>query len=219
MAMTARLVLNYKGIPYKTEWIEYPDLKPTFSKFGIPAHTSGPYEYTSPTIRLPSGEYVMESRVIADKLEQLHPSPSLHLDSPYLARMEQLLPKIQNAVRPIFMPRVPKTFLNPVSRDYFVATREKAIGMSLDEYASKNTEQAWEDVRPLVKELAGVYAENPQGPFLMGNDVSYADFMVVGFLRMFDRLGAVDQLFAMDGGEKLKEVYGACAKWLERDTY
>ena len=26
----ARLALNYKGLPYRTEWIEYPDLRPTF---------------------------------------------------------------------------------------------------------------------------------------------------------------------------------------------
>jgi hypothetical protein len=26
----ARLLLNYKGIPYKTEWIEYPDVEPKF---------------------------------------------------------------------------------------------------------------------------------------------------------------------------------------------
>jgi len=186
---------------------------------GIPPNSSGPYEYTSPTIRLPSGEYVMESRVIADKLEQLQPAPSLHLDSPYLARIEQLLPKLQNAVRPVFMPGVPKTFLNPPSRDYFVRSRETAIGMSLDEYAAKNTDQAWEDAKPFVKEVAGIYGEHAEGPFLMGNQVSYADFMVVGMLRMLDRLGVVDKIFAMDGGDKLKEVYEASAKWLERDTY
>ncbi|PSN72789.1 hypothetical protein BS50DRAFT_568392 [Corynespora cassiicola Philippines] len=25
-----RLILNYKGIDYKTEWVEYPDLAPYF---------------------------------------------------------------------------------------------------------------------------------------------------------------------------------------------
>ncbi|EXJ65666.1 uncharacterized protein A1O5_11193 [Cladophialophora psammophila CBS 110553] len=214
-----RLVLNYKGIPYKTEWIEYPDLKPTFSKFGIPPNSSGPYEYTSPAIRLPSGEYLMESRAIVDKLEQLHPSPSLHLNSPYLPRIEQLLPNLLGQVRPVFMPLVPKVFLNPPSYDYFVASREKALGMSLDEYAAKNTDKAWEDVKPFVKELAAIYAENSEGPFLMGKQVSYADMMVLGFLKMMDRLENVNKFFAMEGGEKLKEVYEAGAKWLERDSY
>lgn len=25
---TARLILNYKGIDYKTEWVEFPDIEP-----------------------------------------------------------------------------------------------------------------------------------------------------------------------------------------------
>jgi len=28
--LPARLALNYKRIPYKTEWVEYPDLEPKF---------------------------------------------------------------------------------------------------------------------------------------------------------------------------------------------
>jgi len=28
----ARMLLNYKGLHYKTEWVEYPDLKPTLEK-------------------------------------------------------------------------------------------------------------------------------------------------------------------------------------------
>jgi len=27
---TARLLLNYKDLPYKTEWVEYPDVAPKF---------------------------------------------------------------------------------------------------------------------------------------------------------------------------------------------
>jgi hypothetical protein len=29
----ARMVLNYKKIPYTTEWVEYPDLEPKVSHF------------------------------------------------------------------------------------------------------------------------------------------------------------------------------------------
>ncbi|KAJ9608693.1 hypothetical protein H2200_006464 [Cladophialophora chaetospira] len=216
--LKTRLFLNIKGIPYKTQWVEYPDLKPTFQKFGIPPNTSGPYEYTSPTVLLPSGEYVMDSRPIANKLESLHPTPSLHLDSPYLARMEEFLPKAVNAVRPVFMPLVPKVFLNTPSAEYFTKSREKSVGKSLDEYA-QGKEQAFEDVKPFVKELGGWFAENSEGPFLLGKEVSYADVMVLGWLRMLDRLGVVDRIFEAEGGGKLKEAYEAAGKWFERETY
>lgn len=32
---TARMILNYKDIDYKTEWIEYPDLAPTFKSLYV----------------------------------------------------------------------------------------------------------------------------------------------------------------------------------------
>lgn len=33
--LPARLVLNYKSIPYKTEWVEYPDLAPKFKSLFV----------------------------------------------------------------------------------------------------------------------------------------------------------------------------------------
>ena len=47
-----RLVLNYKGLPYKTEWTEYPDLASKFSSLGVPKNTAeGVPPYTSPCVR------------------------------------------------------------------------------------------------------------------------------------------------------------------------
>ncbi|KAK5048009.1 hypothetical protein LTR84_006199 [Exophiala bonariae] len=217
-----RLYLNYKGIPYKTQWIEYPDLKPTLEKAlhksGVPPNETGLYSYTSPTIRLPSGEYFMESRKIAFALEPLYKEPPLHLDSPVLPRVETLLPKIVERVRPAFAPLVPKVFLNPVSRDYFVQSREKGLKQPLDEFA-KGADRGFEEAAPYVKELADVLREKPEGPFFLGKEVSYADFLVVGWLHMFVRLSIADKIWALEGGEDLKALYDASAKWLERDSY
>jgi hypothetical protein len=38
MTIQARASLNYKGVPYKTEWTEYPDVAPTLKKAGIAPH-------------------------------------------------------------------------------------------------------------------------------------------------------------------------------------
>lgn len=46
------MVLNYKKLPYRTEWVEYPDLRPTLSKL-VPAREGVDYstdEYTSPAV-------------------------------------------------------------------------------------------------------------------------------------------------------------------------
>lgn len=33
--IVARIVLNYKAIPYTTSWTEYPDIAPTLSPLGV----------------------------------------------------------------------------------------------------------------------------------------------------------------------------------------
>ncbi|KAK5273614.1 hypothetical protein LTR96_000214 [Exophiala xenobiotica] len=267
-----RLVLNYKSIPYKTEWTEYPDLKPKFEKFlittawpwpgpvflslvrldqsvtipsaqrpgqaamvcekvtancacvqsGIPPNQTGAgAAYSSPAIRMPDGSYVMDSRRIADALESLQPTPPLHLDSPYQARIEDLTKQIVDSIRPVFMPLVPKVFLNPTSRDYFVSTRTKALGMSLDEYA-KGADEGVQKAKPYIRELGELLRENNEGPFLQGKTPCYADMIVLGWLTMLDRLGVGDSFFGLeDGGEELKRLYDEGVKqgWFERDSY
>lgn len=159
----------------------------------------------------------MESRKIASALEERYPTPSLHLDSPYLPRVEAVLGKLLPGLRPIFVPMVPKIFLNPRSQDFFIPDREKTFGKSLDEVA-KGADQAFEDSRPYVAQLGELLRENQNGPFFAGKDVGYADFMVVAFLRMLTLLGVADKLWQGDGEKELKDLYQACEKWLERDS-
>jgi glutathione S-transferase len=160
----------------------------------------------------------MDSRPIADALEAKYPSPSLHLDSPYTARTTELLPTLAGSVRTVFVPMVPKNFLNPRSEEYFVASREKSLGMPLDDYAKQGA-QAFEDAKPYVKKAGEMYAENPEGPFLMGKEVSYGDVMFISWLKMMDQLGIADRFWEMEGGQALKECYDAGAKWFERDSH
>jgi len=213
-----RLVLNYKSIPYKTEWTEYPDLKPKFEKFGIPPNETGT-AYSSPTIRLPDGSYVMDSRRIADALERLHPNPPLHLDSPYQSRIESLIGQILTPIRAVFVPLVPKVFLNPASQAYFIPTREKAVGMGLEEFA-KGADEGIQKASPFIRELGEMLREN-EGPFLQGNTPCYADMMVLAWLRMLDRLGVSDRFFGLEGGQELKTLYDEGVKqgWFDRDSY
>jgi len=184
---------------------------------GLPPNESG-YKYTSPTIRLPDGTYIMESKKIALKLESLHPEPPLHLDSPVLPRVEPILHNIVTCFRPLFVPLVPRMFLNPASQAHFIPSREKGVGKSLDEFG-KGADQGVENAKPHVKELAGVLGEHPEGPFFLGKEVSYVDFVVVGWLRMMARMGVAERIWALDGGSELKALYDASAKWLERESH
>ena len=143
--MQARLALNYKGLPYTTEWVEYPDIAPKFSAFGITRNPQGARGYGIPAIRNANGKYIMDSRVIADALEELQPEPSLHLDNGYVDRVQDAVQKTLVALAPIGMPRIPEKLLNPASQPYFNETRAKTLGMSLKELAVSDRagESAW----------------------------------------------------------------------------
>lgn len=179
--LPARLVLNLKGIPYKTEWLEYPDIAPTLKSFGLPPNEPTAMAYSSPAIRI-SDKYVMDSRKIADVLEHEHPSPSLHLDSPILEKVEELVPQCTTAMIPVFLPRVPRVLLNPPSAEYFERTRAARFGMGLSQLEKeKGGEQAWTAAEPKWKEL-GDLLKAEGGPFFMGKTGRY-----IGSVHSFQR--------------------------------
>ena len=108
--ITARLGLNYKGLPYKTEWTEYPDIAPKYKSFGLAANTPAinpTAEYSIPAARMPDGTYIMDSLAIARALETLQPEPSLRLDTGYVERTQSIIKDLHTALVPITLPRVP----------------------------------------------------------------------------------------------------------------
>ena len=165
-AALARLVLNLKGIPYKTEWLEYPELAPTFKSFGIPPNAEGT-PYTIPTIRI-GDKYVMDSAKIAPELEKCYPSPSLHLDSPLLPKVQSLLNEGVASLRGALMPKIPDALLTEASVDYWVETRSQRFGMPLPQLERETGgDDAWDKATPAIKEL-GTLLKAESGPFLLG---------------------------------------------------
>ncbi len=174
-------------------------------------------DYTIPIVQLPDGQWIMDSFAIAKHLESAHPKPSLHLDSPYLERIMTLLPKAAGPLSPVFIPRVQGNLLNPPSADFFRRTREARFGKTLEELA-KGADEAWETSKPHIKEIAAMLGEDDSGPYFMGKEVSYADFVLVGWMKMFERIGQLDPILAVDK-EAFGAVYEACKKSMERDDH
>ena len=162
----------------------------------------------------------MDSLAIAQRLETLHPSPSLHLESPYLSRVQTTLPEALGNLGPVFAPKVHRIILPERSAEYFGRTRQTRFGMPLEEFekSAKGGKVAWDAAEPALKEVAGMLREDSSGPFFMGKEVSYADFVVVGFMKMFDRIGEMEGVLKVDR-EAFGGLYEACAKWLERDDH
>lgn len=212
-----RFVLNFKGLDYETEWLEYPDLMPR-----LQPHISAA-AYTSPTICYTDGRCIMDSKAIAAAIEKDHPSPSLHLDSPYLRQVDDILgPRIMPALRGNYTPLVPKRLLNEASVEYFVRKREERVGMKLDELEkTEGGELGFAKAAPLLRQVTGWLKEN-DGPFFMGTTVSYADFVWAGFLIFFRRIGSNDfsHLLEQTGDPSLHlNLLAAVEPWSRRDDH
>ncbi|CAM1504928.1 Fc.00g025190.m01.CDS01 [Cosmosporella sp. VM-42] len=215
--LKTRLLLNYKGLDYKTEWTEYPDVKPKIQPHLPPNENGTPY--TIPTIQLGDGTWITDSGKIAYTLEKLHPNPSLHLDSPYHTKVEQLASKIVQNVCPLCYSRVPVNLLNEASVEYWYTTRRERLGMTVQEYEEKlGGEAAYLGAEPYLNQMTELLMEN-DGPFFMGSEASYADFIWVAFLVFFKRVdeGIFVEVLKRTSDEAVhRSLLDACASWLQR---
>ncbi|KAI5927203.1 putative glutathione S-transferase [Camillea tinctor] len=213
-----RFALNFKGLDYKTEWMQYPDIKPRFQDHFPPKE-----QYTIPTVTLPDGTWIMDSWEIAQELEKRYPSPSMHLDAPELPKVVELTQQAAVAMAPIFIARVPKLLLEDYGKPYWYETREKRIGMHPDKFeAEKGGDLAINAAAPHLQAATALLKEKSDGPFFLGATPSYADFVWGGFLIFMSKLGddTKEGLFKATGDaaahEKLLE---ALKPWSTRDDH
>lgn len=212
-----RFVLNFKGLDYETVFLEYPDVKTR-----LEPHISAE-AYTIPTIQYTDGSYIMDSKAIAQAIEKGTAEPSLHLDAPYLATLEEIMTKLMPALQPIYIPAIPKRLLNEASVPYWYRTREAKLGMKLDELEkTKGGDPSWTAAEPLLKKVTELLKENPYGPFFSGKTVSYADFVWAGFLIFGRRIGddMFSELLKRTGDAKVHEdLLKAVEPWSKRDDH
>ncbi|KAK5692188.1 hypothetical protein LTR17_025495 [Elasticomyces elasticus] len=188
-----RQVLNYKHISYTTTWLTHPEIGPTLSAFGIPSNdTENGSPYTVPTIRLPTGEYIMESLAIVQKLESLYPNPSIHLSTTPIEETRAAIRAFAGPLVPVFMPRIGRGVIREDSVVWFHENWQANFGMMLEEFeACKGGELAWQAARAKVGLLNKLLADHKldEGPSILGSTPTYADFMLVGMLEGLRRIG------------------------------
>ncbi|KFX97572.1 hypothetical protein O988_04806 [Pseudogymnoascus sp. VKM F-3808] len=214
-----RLILNYKQIPYRTVFLEFPDIEPTLKALGLEpgeSPTGEKLKYTVPAIHhIPTNKHIMDSTPIAKFLEATYPTPPLPLTSE-LGRTIEL--RGRSIVGPTFrssvMPRE-INILSPRSQEYFRRTREEALGHRLEDLLA-DEEKSWEAVSEGMKEVGGLMRTNAaEGPFILGAKPSYTDFFLAGSLqtaRMVDE-GVFERHMKYPG---YKDVYEACLPYMEK---
>ncbi|KIK58970.1 hypothetical protein GYMLUDRAFT_202224 [Collybiopsis luxurians FD-317 M1] len=192
-----RYCLNYKGLPYRTEWVEYPDIEALCKKIG--AEATGvdddgvtPY-YTLPVIYDPTTNRVIsESFKIAIYLDATYPDTprvlppgtrGLQTSFNHLA-MLRTYPHVGMFVRAKVYERLPRG----KSQEYFKRTREISFGKKIEEWAPKGEDaikawQAFENGLKLLDLPYQVAMEENEGDYLCGENPTFGDFALAGIFQ------------------------------------
>ncbi|KAH9924678.1 uncharacterized protein BXZ73DRAFT_79228 [Epithele typhae] len=189
-----RYTLNVKGLPYKTVWVEYPDIARLCDKLGPDATwvgRSGIPIGTLPIIYDPNTRRIVpESAAIARYLDRTYP------DTPAVIprETEVLVKAFQSAVYAAFadgfgrliVPAAHRV-LRAASQPFFRSTREEDYKATLEELApegSAQREEYWKQIEQGFRQIEVWYeADGSSRLLVMGDErgVSFADFIVAGW--------------------------------------
>jgi len=217
-----RYSLNYKGLEFKTIWIEYPDLEGIAKKLGVKPtgkKLNGDPEYTLPMIVDDStGIALSESVDIVEYLDKTYPdTPRLLPEGSHAlqaAFRDAFYPKLK-AFFPFVVPTVP-LITNPPSSVFFRTKYEAVYGMTLEELRLKDEARvvAWNNWKAELGTVAAWFRK--EDVWVMGDTPSYADFILASFIL------AAKTFFGPDSTE-YKEIleindgrWGRLAKNVER---
>ncbi|PLB35656.1 uncharacterized protein BDW47DRAFT_59982 [Aspergillus candidus] len=228
--LKARMVLNYKRIPYVESFISYPDIAPLIShQFGLPPNAEG-IPFTLPAISHPPTVTenphgaLMDSFAIAAHLDRNFPSPPLFpsLDASYALALavDKLINKVAAKGRTLIIPRI-ADILDPRGREYFIKTRSAWFGMPLSQLRPRDEREVRAMVDGMKTELATIAQMlrgriGKKGPFFEGVRPGYADFLVVAFLAWVERADKElwRELVSVGDGP-LQALWDACRPWME----
>ncbi|KZT11967.1 uncharacterized protein LAESUDRAFT_670156 [Laetiporus sulphureus 93-53] len=188
-----RFALNYKGLPYKTVWVEYPDVAGVCNEIGAsPTDTwpDGSPWYTLPAIYDPNTKTtVSDSAMIARYLDKTYPDTPVLIppetDAFHAAFQEVFLLTIQKSILPLLLPPS-VTVLNPPSAAYFRRTREMLYSKPLEEFSPDGPvrEGYWQELQAGFAKLAQWMSANGQDkPFFMDEKICHADLLIAGWLK------------------------------------
>ncbi|KAG8688986.1 hypothetical protein FRC11_004358 [Ceratobasidium sp. 423] len=209
-----RLTLNYKRLPYRVEYVSYPDITPLLKELGVRSTNPAPHiAYTLPMIADPSPDpngkptYVVESFDIAMYLDKTYPAPE------YPAVFPPGTHAVQKITSDLYMNEVgymllPATrplqaragFLDERGREYFLKSREEIFKRtSIDTSIGS---KYWGDIHEKWNWFGEVLDLNEEGPFVTGKKISFTDFAIGGIISFVRRV---------EGGEM--RMWKAIAEW------
>ncbi|KLO18018.1 hypothetical protein SCHPADRAFT_820382 [Schizopora paradoxa] len=196
-----RLALAYKGLSFKTEWLELSEIETKMREIGAdPTSTweDGRPLYTLPVIRdHTTGRIVSDSTKIAFYLDDVYPDrPPLfpfHARAPIMMVNEFFAPTAMLPGGDMFSHGAFKRFAPP-SIEYIRRTRGEEFLTRVRSFSAEEQERRWPAVREGFSKVAKMLDANGNGEdkiFFYGDKPSFADFIVIGYLHYIEvSLGA-----------------------------
>ncbi|KAH9854770.1 hypothetical protein C2E23DRAFT_726077 [Lenzites betulinus] len=212
-----RFTLNIKGIPYKTIWVEYPDIEAVLRKIGANAAETkkdgSPY-YTLPAIYDPNTKTALaESADIVRYLDKTYPNIGPRLVPAETDALHHAFnTAFTTALMGVGFVLIPSTVLRlgPRSEPYFRSTREVYYGGKLDEIAppGPKREQYWAGVQKAFSTYSK-WLDRAGSPFFLEDKIGYADITVASYMMWFRVILGEDskewtELTAWEGGRWAK---------------
>lgn len=212
-----RLMLNYKRIPYRTIFLEFPDIEPTLKGLGLVIPESGT-KYTVPAIQhVPTNTTIMDSTPISQFIAKTYPDPPVPLTSNLGHEIES---KSRSVVGKAFyisvMPRE-IDILCPRAQEFYRSTREATLGHKLEDLLDPvKEEQVWKSLGDSISEISELMKTNKaDGPFILGAQPSYSDFFIAGSLQAAKTVHE-DVFHRVTQYSGFKDVYEACLPYMAR---
>ncbi|KAJ7263787.1 hypothetical protein C8J57DRAFT_1718821 [Mycena rebaudengoi] len=185
--------LNYKGIPYKTVWLEYEEIEPVSKRLGAAPTRNKPDgrpHYTLPMIHDPStGAVVSESIKITEYLDETYPdTPRLFPagTAAFQHVFEEYVGSLLLGTLPLYALPASHAILNPVSEAYFRRTREALFGKTFEELTPKGEEhvKSMQKIKDALGKIDGwIKLNGAECSYIMGDTISFADVWMVSYLK------------------------------------
>ncbi|KAF9063081.1 hypothetical protein BDP27DRAFT_1335612 [Rhodocollybia butyracea] len=179
----ARYSLNFKNVPYKTIWVEYPDIEPIMKKLGArPTRLRGDGSpmYTLPAIHDEStGAVIADSALIAEYLDKTYPTSTQLIPKGTHTLQASFRGLIESKMSPLgllVMPELIRNVVNAPSAEYMTSQYLPKFGISdlaTWTLSEEQRNESWE-----------------KDKWIMGEEISFADFAVAAvFEAMISALG------------------------------
>lgn len=214
-----RYVLNLKKLPYHTIYVDFEDVDRVIKAAGIPSSRLGsdgnPFHTVPSIVDNTTGQAkaVTDSYAIAEYLDAQYPNTPQAFPNGTQALQAVFYRFINEQIgdlAAIFLPNVPNLLSKESSLEYYTRTRTAKWGKSLEEAVPKGEEleKIWKRLKALFNDLESWYAKS-EGAFLVGDDPSFGDFTLAGFLQAFKMIQGEEsedwkKIGAMNNGRWIK---------------